>query len=171
MMKWEKAPLSISVRKTSSLIEGIRSKPNVKRVYPPEADRLASIHHKHNRFPLLKHSLFPFWAALDLYSGLIVWKIKRKKRDAGKVQRCLFQLNATWCLRTVKVIFSWMMTHCGPMKQGFSLWSLQARVRRSVSAKNRENTIGCGAPCCYPQNIGELWAAKWDGFSCSRFCC
>lgn len=104
-----KTPLSISVRKTSSLIEGIRSTPNVKRVYPPEADRLASIHHKHNRFPLPKHSLIPPWSAVP-------------SLQFERVQRCLFQLNATWCLGTGKVIFSWITTHCKLIKQGFSLW-------------------------------------------------
>lgn len=50
----EKECLSISVRKTSGLMKGIRSTANVKHVYPAEADGLASIHHKHNRFLLRK---------------------------------------------------------------------------------------------------------------------
>lgn len=126
MMKWEKAPLSISVRKTGSLIEGIRSTPNVKRVYPPEADRLASIHHKHNRFPLLKHSLIPFWSALFPDSEFNCLKIKWKNRESRKspfFSFFFFLFFNTWCLGTAKVIFSWVMTHWEPIKQGFSLWS------------------------------------------------
>lgn len=45
-----KSPLIHLCQKTSSLVDGIRSTANVKHVYPPRADRLARIHHKHCSF-------------------------------------------------------------------------------------------------------------------------
>lgn len=47
----------MSEKGTSSVIEVIKSKLNVKLVYPPEADRSARIHCKHNRSPSQRKSL------------------------------------------------------------------------------------------------------------------
>lgn len=43
-----KSPLIHLCQETSRAVDGIRSKANVKLVYPPPADRSAWIHHKHS---------------------------------------------------------------------------------------------------------------------------
>lgn len=163
MMEREKEPLSISVRKTSGLIEGIRSTPNVKHVYPQEADRLASIHHKHNRFSLLKASLKPTWSSL----AFIVWKYGQnwKKKQ--------FEKSLVPSLAAVSYVFTVAKGHLS-MNYG-TLWAfkqwlspvLRARVSRGhVRVQIIMKMLSIFTLLAAMQKIlGDYEHAKWDGFS------
>lgn len=97
-------------------------------------------------------------------------KIKWKNRESRKspfFSFFFFLFFNTWCLGTAKVIFSWVMTHWEPIKQGFSLWSRLAWAGVSVSREKwRKMLLIVALLVVIHQKIGELWAVKCDGFSC-----
>lgn len=166
-MKWEKACLSISVRKTSSLIEWIRSSPNVKRVYPPEADRLARfiINTTGSHYGKIPSSRFELCQPLPRVK--LCENKRERKVDAGKVWRSLFQRNAS--LGTIKVIYSGMMTqwsHTASLLSRDLTCSCWRRVWATECFDWRKTRgYDCCSPCCYLQKTENYWVNE---FFCDR---
>lgn len=170
MMEREKELLSISVRKTSGLIGGIRSTPNVKHVYPQEAGRLASIHHKHNRFSLLKASLKPTWSSL----GFIVWKYGQNWKKKSNPKKSLVPSLAavSYVLIATKGHLSMNYGTLRAFKQRLSP-VLRARVSRGRVRVQiiMKMLLIFTLLAAMRKILGDYEHAKWDGFTrFSPFC-